>query len=429
MDRAVTKIERKQAPAVLLKRVAAYSRVSTGKDSMLHSLSAQISYYSDYIQRHPGWLFCGVFSDEATTGTKENRAGFQVLLRECRAGKLDLVITKSISRFARNTVILLETIRELKALGVDVYFEEQNIHTISPDGELLISILASYAQEESLSASENQKWRVKKCFEAGIPYDHTLLGYRFRDDHYEIEPEEAETVRRIYEMYLSGKGILTIAKELNQTGAATRLGTTKWYIESVQRILRNYTYTGNLILQKTYQENHLTKKKMINEGQLPQYQVGNAHEPIISTETYNAVQEESRRRAAKYRPDLRERNTYTFSGLIVCGCCGDRFRRKTTHGGPVWICKTYNTRGKDACPSKAIPEPVLDQLASEVAFDDLAEIRAENGNRLVFRFRDGSESVKLWKDRSRAESWTSEMKARASKNEKQRQEEKRNVRR
>lgn len=178
MDRAVTKIEKKKAPAVPLTRVAAYSRVSTGKDAMLHSLTAQISYYSDYIQRHPGWLFCGVFSDEATTGTKEDRAGFQALLRECRAGNIDLVITKSISRFARNTVVLLETVRELKELGIDVYFEEQNIHTISPDGELMLTILASYAQEESLSASENQKWRVQKGFEAGIPYDHTLLGYR-----------------------------------------------------------------------------------------------------------------------------------------------------------------------------------------------------------------------------------------------------------
>ena len=216
MDRAVTKIEKKKAPAVPLTRVAAYSRVSTGKDAMLHSLTAQISYYSDYIQRHPGWLFCGVFSDEATTGTKEDRAGFQALLRECRAGNIDLVITKSISRFARNTVVLLETVRELKELGIDVYFEEQHLHTISPDGELMITILASYAQEESLSASENQKWRVQKGFKAGIPYDHTLLGYRFKDDHYEIEPEEAETVRRIYEMYLSGKGLQAITNELNR---------------------------------------------------------------------------------------------------------------------------------------------------------------------------------------------------------------------
>ena len=411
---------------MLLTRVAAYSRVSTGKDAMLHSLTAQINYYSDFIQRHPGWLFCGVFSDEATTGTKENRAGFQALLRECRAGKIDLVITKSISRFARNTVILLETVRELKELGIDVYFEEQNLHTISPDGELMITILASYAQEESLSASENQKWRVQKGFEAGIPYDHTLLGYRFKDDHYVIEPKEAETVRRIYEMYLSGKGIQAIANELNREGVPTRFGLTNWYIGSVQRILRNYTYTGNLLLQKTFRENHLTKKKLINIGQLPSYQVSNSHEPIISMEMFKAVQEEIRCRAEKHRPDSRERKTYPFSGLIVCGCCGERYRRKTTHSGPIWICKTYNTQGKAACPSKAIPEPILEDLVSDVALDELTALRVESGNRLVFCHKDGTESVKQWKDRSRAESWTPEMRAVASMRTKQMREAKRN---
>jgi DNA invertase Pin-like site-specific DNA recombinase len=291
MDRAVTKIEKKKAPAVPLTRVAAYSRVSTGKDAMLHSLTAQISYYSDYIQRHPGWLFCGVFSDEATTGTKENRAGFQALLRECRTGNIDLVITKSISRFARNTVILLETVRELKELGIDVYFEEQNIHTISPG---------------------------------------------------------------------------------------------------------------------------------------PIYWVNNAHEPIISMETFEAVQEEIRRRGKKYRPDTRERKSYPLSGLIVCGCCGDRYRRKTTRTGPIWICKTYNTQGKDKCPSKAIPEPALEELVSDIALDDLTALRAEPGNRLVFCHKDGSESVKQWEDRSRAESWTPEMKAAASMRTKQIREAKRN---
>lgn len=158
------KLERK-------KRVAAYARVSSGKDAMLHSLSAQVSYYSDLIQNHGDWLYTGVYSDEAKTGTKDSRAGFQNLVADCRAGKIDMVITKSISRFARNTVTLLQTVREFKALGVDIYFEEQNIHTISGDGELMMTILASYAQEESRSASENQKWRIKRSFESGIPWD------------------------------------------------------------------------------------------------------------------------------------------------------------------------------------------------------------------------------------------------------------------
>ncbi len=223
MDKGVTQIKFRQAPAIQLKRVAAYSRVSSGKDTMLHSLSAQVSYYSDYIQRHPGWLYCGVFSDEAMTGTKENRPGFQALLKECRERKIDLIITKSISRFARNTVTLLETIRELKELGIDVYFEEQNIHTISPDGELMMTILTAYAQEESRSVSENQKWRVKRQFEDGKPWDGTLLGYRYYDGKYVIHPEEAEIVRRIFREYLSGKGVDRIANELNDEGNKTRL--------------------------------------------------------------------------------------------------------------------------------------------------------------------------------------------------------------
>ena len=187
------------------KRVAAYARVSSGKDAMLHSLSAQVSYYSDYIQSN-GWEYAGVYADEAITGTKDKRDGFQKLLTECRNGNVDMVITKSISRFARNTVTLLTTVRELKELGVDVYFEEQNIHTTSADGELMLTILASYAQEESLSVSENMKWRIKKNFEDGKPWSGFVLGYRCENGQYVVVPEEAEVVRRIYREYLEGLG-------------------------------------------------------------------------------------------------------------------------------------------------------------------------------------------------------------------------------
>lgn len=180
MAREIQQVSFAPIPKKLL-RVAAYARVSSGKDAMLHSLSAQISYYSDLIQRHPGWQYAGVYADEAKTGTRDSREKFQELLNDCRAGKVNMVITKSISRFARNTVTLLSTIRELKAIGVDIYFEEQNTHTLSADGELVISVLASYAQEESRSASENQKWRIRKNFEEGKPWDGTLLGYRYAE--------------------------------------------------------------------------------------------------------------------------------------------------------------------------------------------------------------------------------------------------------
>ena len=166
MPGIITRIEKLPSIPRLL-RVAAYARVSSEKDSMLHSLYQQVSFYSELIQSHEGWEYAGVYADEAKTGTKDSREDFQRLLDDCRAGKIDAVITKSISRFARNTVTLLETVRELKALGIDVYFEEQNIHTLSAEGELMLTILASYAQEESRSVSENQKWRVRKAFENG----------------------------------------------------------------------------------------------------------------------------------------------------------------------------------------------------------------------------------------------------------------------
>ena len=419
MNRTIFKVEFEPHRRINVLRVAAYARVSSGKDSMLHSLSAQVSCYSDMIQKHPGWLYCGVYADEALTGTKEARESFQRLLTDCRAGKIDLVITKSISRFARNTVTLLATIRELKGLGVDVFFEEQNIHTMSTDGELMISILASYAQEESRSASENQKWRVKKCFEAGIPYDPTLLDYRIKDGKYVIEPEEAKTVKRIYEQYLSGKGIQTIVNELNQNGILTRFGM-EWHISGVQRILRNITYTGNLVLQKTFRENHITKRKIINTGELPKYKVTDSHEAIIDMATFNAVQSEIERRAKKHSHPRNVKEKFPFTSLIVCDRCGKNYRRKITTGGPVWICPTYNAKGKVACPSKQIPEPTLEAITADVDLATVKEIRAQDRNELLINYRDGTAETRTWKDRSRAESWTPEMRAAAGRKAKER---------
>lgn len=408
MDR---KIETVHFPdtAPKLKRVATYARVSSGKDTMLHSLSAQISEYSNRIQNHPGWQYAGVYADEAKTGTKDSRENFQRLMAECRAGKVDMVITKSISRFARNTVTLLETVRELKALGVDVFFEEQNIHTLSGNGEVMMSILASFAQAESQSASENQKWRIRKNFEEGKPWDGTLLGYRIQNGKYVIVPEEAEIVRKVYALYLAGNGTETIARILNTDGARTRLNYS-WSKSSVISVLRNYSYTGNLILQKTYRENYLTKRTLKNDGVLPKYHAQNTHEPIIDMETWNAVQDEISRRAEKHTHPGVKQKTYPFTGIITCGCCGKHYRRKVTHASVVWICSTYNRFGKDACQSKAIPEPTLEKLAADIAPGEITAVRAENGNRLVFILANGSEIVKRWEDRSRAESWTTEMK-------------------
>ena len=415
MERTIKKIVFPVQEAPKLTRVAAYARVSSGKDAMLHSLSAQVSYYNDLIQRHPGWVFCGVYADEALNGTKADRENFTRLLQDCKAGKVDMVITKSISRFARNTVTLLETVRELKLIGVDVYFEEQNIHSISADGELMLSILASYAQEESLSASENQKWRIKRNFENGMPWNGTLLGYRYENGKYIIVQDEAETVRLIFDSYLSGMGITAIMKMLNEKGILSRNGNA-WCKSSVMRVLRNYAYTGNLLLQQTYRENHLTKRTLQNNGELPKYHIADSHEPIIPLRQFNAVQEEIKRRADKHTHSCVKQNTYPFTGMVVCGGCGKHYRRKITKTGPVWICSTFNTMGKAYCPSKQIPENTLISITEEVLgstdtlYDKITAIRAEKDNTLVFCFKDGSETVKRWQDRSRAESWTEEMK-------------------
>lgn len=401
------------------KRVAAYARVSSGKDAMLHSLSAQVSYYSDLIQNHEDWLYVGVYADEAKTGTKDSRADFQRLIADCRAGKIDMVITKSISRFARNTVTLLQTVRGFKAWGVDIFFEEQNIHTMSSDGELMMTILASYAQEESRSASENQKWRIKRNFEEGLPWNGAMLGYRLKSDRYEIIPEEAELVHRIYDEYLSGDGYLTIAKRLNEDGIPSRFGK-QWSQSVISKILSNYTYTGNLILQKTFRENHITKKTIINNGELPKYHAEDAHDAIIDMETFQAVQAEKVRRAARFVKKTAPKKTYPFTSLLVCDGCGKNYRRKVTKTGPVWICGTFNSMGKAACASKQIPEETLQRVTAEVLGQmDFSEeslrrliknILVCNGNVLIFRFFDGSEVTREWQDRSRSQSWTADMK-------------------
>lgn len=396
-------------------RAAAYARVSSGKDAQLDSLAAQISYYNRLIQEHPGWVFAGIYADEAVSGTKNSRENFNRLIADCRAGSVDLILTKSISRFARNTVTLLKTVRELKALGVDVYFEEQNIHTLSGEGELMLTILAGFAEEESLSVSENCKWRVRKNFEEGKPWSWKILGYRHENGRFAIVPEEAEIVQRIFREYLSGMGTRAIAEGLNCDGLTGRSGK-PFPPYSVLRILRNYTYTGNLLLQKTFSENHLTKKRMKNEGQLPQYHVEAAHEPIVSLEDFVAVQDEIRRRAESngYR-ETKISQTYPFTGMIVCAQCGKHYRRKAKKHNTVWICPTFNEKGKAFCRSKQIPEETLLRTAEEIVGDvamlreTVSHIVADNGNLLTFFMKDGSKTIRRWEDRSRAESWTPEM--------------------
>ena len=406
------------------KNVAAYARVSSGKDAMLHSLSAQVSYYSEYIQSHGDWEYVGVYSDEALTGTKDSRSGFQQLLADCRSGKIDLVITKSVSRFARNTVTLLKAVRELKNLGVGIYFEEQNINSLSADGELMLTIIASYAQEESLSVSENCKWRIQNDFKQGnLPMCiQNIYGYkRTTDGGLEIVTDEAEVVRQIYKLFLDGKGVRKIATELNEQGIQTN-SYSKWTEKKVRYILSNEKYVGDLLLQKSFSVDHLTKHRKKNMGEKPKYYVENNHKPIITREMYEAVQLEFEHRKKKHYTAAKALR-YPFTGKIECGNCGKKFRRKVTVARVVWICSTFDKYGKKQCPAKQIPEETLYSITTEVlgmemfdldAFEySIEKIIIPSANRLLYVFRDGHTIERTWKDRSRSESWTTEMRAQA----------------
>ena len=207
-------------------RVAAYARVSSDKDAAFHSLEAQTEYYRDYVAAHPDWELVSLYSDNGISGTTIHRPEFQRMLQDCRDGKIDLIVTKSVTRFARNTVILLETIRDLKKLGVDCYFEKEDMHSISPDGELLLTLLAMYAEEEARSASENQKWRIQKLYDQGKPAGGHIFGYRLVEEKFEIVPEEAEVVKEIFRLYLSGMGYGRIARTLIELGVPARFGGT-----------------------------------------------------------------------------------------------------------------------------------------------------------------------------------------------------------
>lgn len=427
-NKKIRKIESSIPQLPVQKRVAAYARVSCGKDAMMHSLAAQVSYFSNMIQRNPEWAYAGVYVDEATTGTKDDRKDFQRLLADCRKGKIDMIIVKSLSRFARNTVTLLETVRELKSLGVDVFFQEQNIHSINGDGELLLSILASFAQEESRSVSENCKWRIRHDFQQGKPSFFRIYGYRMKSGRLEVVPEEAEVVRMIFHDYLSGMGRDLIVKKLVENKIPSRCGG-QWWPHNISMILRNECYVGDLRLQKTFISDHLQKKKQKNRGELPQYLVTDAHEAIIDRETFEAAQRLTEVRIAHYHPSSDTPLRYPFSGMLRCDKCGTFYRRKITSAGtkyakPVWICNTFNTLGKKYCASKQIPEAILLQTTADVLglahFDEEAfiiaieRIRVTGPNSLRYIFRDGHAQDAIWHDRSRADSWTDEMKEQAA---------------
>ena len=427
MERIITKVvppAMKQAPKQ--KRVAAYSRVSSGKEAQLHSLSAQVSYYSGLIQKTPGWQYVGVYADEALTGTKDSRGEFQRLLADCKAGKIDMVITKSVSRFARNTVTTLKTIRELRNMGVDVFFEEQNIHTLGEEGELLLTLLAAYAEEEARSVSENQKWRIKANYEQGLPWSITMFGYRQVDGRLVKEPLEAEFLQLAADLYLEGCGQTLLERALKRVGAISRQGNPIRGNRIIE-LLCNEKVAGDMLLQKCYVVDPISKVVRKNNGERTQYFVEGSHEPILDRDTYEKVLAERARRAAIYQPNPKTPATYPFSGRIACKKCGAHFRRKITgapgYKKPVWICSTFNSKGKACCASKQIPEDILEAVTAQAMglpkFDGASftakvkEIQVPENGTLVFVFYDGHTATKTWDNPSRRQSWNPENRQKA----------------
>lgn len=418
MPKIVTKIAPKPKLAQQIK-VAAYARVSTGKDAMLHSLSSQVSYYSKLIQGHEGWQYVGVYADEALTGTKDTRENFQRLLSDCRDGKVNMILTKSISRFARNTVTLLETVRELKAIEVDIFFEEQNIHSMSSDGELMLTILASYAQEESLSASENQKWRIRKGFESGELVNwRFLFGYRITKEKIEIDSDTAPIVKEIFERVVTGDTFGVISRDLNSRGVLGDFGG-KWCAQRIHDIIGNEKYTGNAMLQKHFRNNHLEKKKCRNTGELPMFYAEETHPAIIDEDMFEAAQVVllANKKANRNRSKPK---TSEFTGHINCPHCGKNYKRTKSSGTVGWNCSTYLSQGKAYCHGKKIPETTLKSVCASVigiqnycpdTFTDRIErIEVPEDNHLRFIFKDGEVDERTWADRSRRDSWTEEMK-------------------
>ena len=403
------------------KRAAAYARVSVDNNAMRQSLSAQVDYYRTLIQRRVEWEFAGVYADDPISGTKDRRAEFQRLIADCRAGKIDMIITKSISRFARNTLTMLEVVRELKSLDVDIFFERENIHSISDDGELMLTILTSFAQEESLSVSENCKWRIRKRMEKG---EHVgffgMYGYDYKDGKILVNEQQATVISQIFDWYLNGLGATKIAQQLNEQSIPTLMNG-KWSGTQVMRIISNEKLTGNSLLQKKFSVDHLTKKQVLNRGEKPRYFAEDTHSAIIDNLTFETAQDIRRQRAKQFNVCDVSKNRYPFSKKIICEQCGKHYKRRKGVGKFYWQCSTYLQRGRDFCPAKQIPEDILTELSGE-GFEN---IRIPRGGTVIIVMADGVEIEKNWQYPSRRESWTKEMKQAARERQNKRIEERR----
>ena len=360
-------------------RVAAYCRVSTAQEEQLNSYDVQVRYYTEKIRSEPKWAFVGIFADRGISGTStKKRDEFNKMIKQCRRGKIDMIITKSISRFARNTADVLKYVRILKEIGVDIFFEEQNIYSTQPGAEFYITIYGSIAQSESENISANVIWGKNQSAKEGkVPFHYkNFLGYRRGEDGKpEIDPEEAEIIKTIYERFLAGDSMRGIVEMLDNMRVPTPGGQGKWHRSTVCSILQNERYKGDAIINKTYVVDCLSKKVKRNDGQArPKYYVENNHPAIIDPATFARVQEELARRTGKRKVKQKGTKTeqgrysskYALTELLVCGECGTPYRRCTwTVKGekkPVWRCINRLDFGKKYCHhSPTMEETVLQE--------------------------------------------------------------------
>ena len=395
-------------------RVAAYARVSTEQEEQQSSYEAQVKYYTDYIKSHDDWGLVAVFSDEGITGTNtKKRDGFNKMIAAAMAGEIDLILTKSISRFARNTVDTLQTVRKLKEKGVEVVFEKEGLHSFDAKSEMVLTIFSSIAQEESRSISENVRWGKEKSMQSGVvymPYGH-FMGYRKGEDgRPEVVPEEAAVIRSIYADFLAGKTIAQIADGLTKRGIPTPGGKQKWSVSTVNSILRNEKYKGDAILQKSYTVDYLTKEVRKNTGEKPKYSVTDSHDAIIPRDVFDRAQRElARRRTARPK---KAGNDSPFANRLVCADCGAFYghkvwksRGKSAIRYDVWYCNHRYT-GEVKCETPTLKEDEIKaafvkvlkkQKRAETEYSDalwrklVETVTIQKDRKATFLLADGSE--------------------------------------
>lgn len=415
-------------------RVAAYVRVSEETKETQHSLHAQEEFYRRQIHEKAEWELAGIYKDNGISGTDiKRREGFVRLISDCEAGKIDLILVKSVSRFARNTLDLLRIVRYLKRLGISVRFEEQNIDSMTEEGELMLTLMASVAQAESESISENIKWAIHKAFQNGIGNTRRrTLGYEWIDGKLTVIPEEAEVVKRIFANFLAGGSHMKTAEELIGEGI-TSINGKPISVSAIGNILRNITYTGNTLLQKTFIQDPISKKKVMNTGELPQYFVQDTHEAIIDMDTFEQVQKKLAQNKEMGRfPYNHTGRKYPFTMKVICGCCGRHYTRQLWNTSaigkkrPTWVCTGKKAEKYRRCGSKNIPEAKLMEASAKVLgvsefdedifFDKVESITVQGVHELLFCLHDGTEVIQHWEHTAQKASWTPERKARHAAN-------------